>query len=196
MGVSDNNNKRQSNALVDAATGGDRQAFITLVKRLEPRVAATIYGFLGDCPEAEDVGQETFIRLFRSLARFRGESSIETYVTRIAINLSLNELKRQKHRSNIFTSLGSEFETNTGLMGDATDAQDTRQLVQRALSQLPDKFRAVLVLRLMDGYSVKETADILEIPAGTVLSRLARAQIKFRQAIKKLEEKAYVPQTS
>ena len=82
--------------LVKTAREGDKGAFRELVKRLESRVAATVYGMLGRCPEAEDVGQEVFIRFYKALNSFRGESSVASYITRIAINLSLNELKRRK----------------------------------------------------------------------------------------------------
>ncbi len=168
--------------LVKAAQSGDREAFRELVKMLEPRVASTVIGMLGHCQEAEDVGQETFIRFYNSIGSFRGEAKIETYVTRIAINLSINELKRRKRRCGIFKDEDEGLENfaadeNPGLDNEIHD------LVHWAIQQLPVKYRSVLTLRLIDGYSTKETAEILEISLGTVLSRLSRAQKKLKEIL-------------
>ncbi len=137
-------------------------------------------GMLGHTTEAEDIGQETFVRFYQSLDRFRGESSIGTYLTRIAINLSLNELRRRKRYRILF------FSRNENAIEKVPDAQDlknkkeTETLVQWGLQRLAPKFRSVIVLRLIDGYSTEETAKILNLPVGTVLSRLARAQMKLK----------------
>jgi RNA polymerase sigma-70 factor (ECF subfamily) len=137
---------------------------------------------LGNCPEAEDVGQETFIRFYNSLKNFRGESSVGTYLTRIAINLSLNELKRRKRRSYFFQKQGQEsFDIPDEGSENAYDGQ--HDMIQNAIEKLEAKFRAVIVLRLIDGYSTEETAKMLKIPIGTVLSRLARAQQKLKKIL-------------
>ena len=169
------------NELIAASKTGDENAFKEIVKRHESRVAATITGMLGKCPEAEDVGQETFIRFYKSLKNFQGTSSVGTYLTRIAINLSLNELKRRKRRSLLFLPKTEEEEFD--IPDDNNDSQYSEdiELVQRAIQQLDAKFRSVVVLRLMDGYSTAETAEILKLPVGTVLSRLARAQKKLKE---------------
>ncbi|MFH1214789.1 MAG: RNA polymerase sigma factor, partial [Candidatus Neomarinimicrobiota bacterium] len=78
--------------IIDASISGNENAFAEIVRRYESRVAATVIGMLGHCPEADDVGQETFIRFFKSMRKFRGESAVGTYLIRIAMNLSLNEL--------------------------------------------------------------------------------------------------------
>ncbi|MDH5745133.1 MAG: helix-turn-helix domain-containing protein, partial [Candidatus Aminicenantes bacterium] len=83
----DREEKLNEQELVRAAKNGDKNAFKELIKKYEHQVAATVIGMLGNCPEAEDVGQETFIRLYQSLDKFRGEASLGTYLTRIAINL-------------------------------------------------------------------------------------------------------------
>ncbi len=144
-------------------------------------MAATVIPMLGNCPEADDVGQETFIRFYKSLKDFRGDSSVGTYLTRIAINLSLNEIKRRKRRKLFFPQSTDSVEN----IIDETETEDVdlKKIVNRAIQQLEPMFRAVLVLRLVDGYSTKETADILKIPEGTVLSRLARAQKKIKSIL-------------
>ncbi len=138
---------------------------------------------LGHTTEAEDVGQETFVRFYQSLNQFRGDSSIGTYLTRIAINLSLNEIRKRKRRRNLF------FTNNENMIEGIPDTQDlknqreTSKLVHWGLQNLPPKFRSVIVLRLIDGYSTEETAKILGLPMGTVLSRLARAQMKLKEIL-------------
>ena len=102
------------NAQIESIKNGNKDAFNKLILQLEPKVSATVYGMLGFCQEAEDVGQETFVRLYKSMSQFRGEANIETYVTRIAINLSLNELKRRKRRSFLFIRQDKQELENLG----------------------------------------------------------------------------------
>lgn len=168
---------------VIAARDGDHGAFKNLVKRYESQVAATVIGMLGACSEAEDIGQETFIRFYESLHTFRGESDVGTYITRIAINLSLNELKRRKRKTGLFSRKTPDEIADIPDEKRANMFNEDKEIVQRALQKLDPKFRTVIVLRLMDGYSTAETAEILDIPVGTVLSRLARAQRKLKELL-------------
>ncbi|MBN2411465.1 RNA polymerase sigma factor [candidate division KSB1 bacterium] len=167
--------------LIDQFRQGNTDSFKEIVKRYEQRVAATVISMLGYCPEADDVGQETFIRFYKALHDFRGDSSIATYLTRIAINLSLNEIKRRRRRKLFFPQSTDSVKN----IIDETEPEDVdlKKIVNIAIQQLEPAFRAVLVLRLVDGYSTKETADILKIPEGTVLSRLARAQKKIKDIL-------------
>jgi RNA polymerase sigma-70 factor (ECF subfamily) len=141
---------------------------------------------LGRCPEAEDVGQETFIRFYKALGSFRGDSSVATYVTRIAMNLSLNELKRRKRTVQLIDREDSGDVPDIMDPKSVSDPFESKELVQRALDMLNPDHRAVVVLRLMDGYSTEETAKLLKVPLGTVTSRLARAQLKLRDIIESL----------
>jgi RNA polymerase sigma-70 factor (ECF subfamily) len=170
--------------LIDEARKGDGKAFMELVKRYEPQVAATVIGMLGQGPEAEDVGQEVFIRFYRSLDKFRGESGLGTYLTRIAINLSLNELKRQKKTRRLFEDKSADELDDLPDKKNGGSLEDLdKEIVRNAVKNLEAKFRSVVVLRLLNGYSTKQTAEILKVPVGTVLSRLARAQEKLRDTL-------------
>ena len=151
-------------------------------------MAATVIGILGPTPEAEDVGQETFIRFYRSLKKFRGDSSIGTYLTRIAINLSLNELKRRKRQRGFLSPKVEDQIENVPDSRPEKEQREIKDLVEQGLQRLEPKCRAVIVLRLINGYSTQETADILNLPTGTVLSRLARAQMKLRKILTPLYE--------
>ena len=169
--------------LVAAARDGDNGAFKEIVRLYEPAVAATVIGMLGNCPEAEDVGQETFVRFYRSLNQFRGEASVKTYLTRIAMNLSLNELKRRKRWWLLFSPTPVEEHFDLPSEEPGPDESGDMEMIRRAIQKLDDKFRSVIVLRLIDGHSTEETAEILGLPVGTVLSRLARAQEKLRRIL-------------
>ncbi len=169
--------------LLIEAKNGNPNACRDLVRRFESRVAATVIGMLGNTPEADDVGQETFIRFFNSLHSFRGDAEISTYLTRIAINLSLNEIKRRKRKSFLeFRDLNESDLSDEDNQSVAHQSEDN-ELIYGAIQNLKPDFRAVVVLRLIDGYSTSETAEILKIPVGTVLSRLARAQEKLKQIL-------------
>jgi len=174
--------------LVGRARTGDGGAFRLLVDRHESRVAATAIGMLGPGPDAEDVGQETFIRFYDALDRFRGESAVGTYLTRIAINLSLNAIKRRKWCRMRFWSLDEEEEERRppepSVDGRAVvDEMAHKQVVDAAIQQLKPDHRAVVVLRMIEGYSTRETAELLEIAEGTVLSRLSRGMASLKSIL-------------
>ncbi len=168
--------------IIEEIKNGNDSAFRELILRYESIVAATVIGMLGNCAEMDDVGQEVFIRFYNSIDNFRGESSVGTYLTRIAINLSLNELKRRK-RHNLFFSRPSEAGIDMADNNENNSYHEKKEIVHAAIQKLNAKHRSVIVLRMIDGYSTRETATILKIPSGTVLSRLARAQIKLKEIL-------------
>lgn len=160
-------------------------AFASLVNRYKSDIASVVKGMLGNVAEAEDVGLEVFVRFYNSAKNFRGESSVKTYLTRIAINLSLNEIKSRKRKR--WLSFDEKPKEDISLSDDFSK-QEIKELVDMALDQLEPKFKSVIVLRLIQGYSTKEVSEILNLPMGTVLSRLSRAQQKLRQIILMLEK--------
>ncbi len=163
--------------LVERARGGDAFAFEQIIHRYEGQVAATVIGMMGRCPEAEDVGQETFIRLHAYLHKYRGDAALGTYIVRIAINQSLKALKRRKRQRQRFVRYDQEAErlSEPVVKGEeAIAGRERARLVHRALEEISPAQRAVVTLRMLDGYSTRETAAILNIPEGTVMSRLSR----------------------
>ena len=174
--------------IIQNIRAGDQNGFKEIVSRYRSLVAATVIGMLGNAPEAEDVAQEVFIRFYKNITLFRGEASVGTYLTRIAINLSINEIRRRKRWKNHFISQDPESLQN--ISDNAADhATDESELIHQAINQLPPKFRSVIVLRLIDGFSTEKTAEILQIPLGTVLSRLTRGQKKLQKVLSPLWEK-------
>ena len=168
-------------ALVARARHGDDDAFRLLVERHQAAVARTVFGMLGSGDDADDVGQETFVRFHQALDAFRGESSVRTYLVRIAMSCALNALRSARRRD-------LRFESNDAAIADAVDPtpaimaadESTAQRIRMALDALSPEHRGVVVVRLLDERSTKEAAEILQIPEGTVLSRLSRAVQQLR----------------
>jgi RNA polymerase sigma-70 factor (ECF subfamily) len=172
------------NELVKASLEGDKTAFEEIVSRYRKLVARTVKGMLGDSVFAEDIGQEVFIKLYYSLPEFRGEAKLSTYIQKIAVNLTLNEIKRRKRFFSMFSQKGNnemyEYEIADH---EVIEKREATELVNKALMGLDPKFRIVVVMRMLQGYSTKETADILKLPLGTVLSRLSRAQEQLKEIL-------------
>ncbi|HKJ34745.1 MAG TPA: sigma-70 family RNA polymerase sigma factor [Balneolales bacterium] len=169
--------------LLERIRNKDEGAFRLLIERYESQVAATVLGMLGNRADAEDIGQEIFIRFYKSIEQFRGESSLGTYLTRIAINLSLNELKRRERKNRRFLFIGDHEEKEQLFQSGETDEleqKELRELIQEAINKLKPEFKAVVILRMIQDYSTNETAEILNIPIGTVLSRYSRAIDKLK----------------
>lgn len=179
--------------LFDRARAGDFAAFEELVGRLQPRVYGLALRILGETHDAEDVTQQTFLSLVEHLGEFRGESAVAGWVLRIAANHALKLLRKRRGLPTV-----SLPETDEGY-ADLPHPQyiapwrddpaalagrhETRELIDRALAELDDKHRAVFVLRDVEGFSVKETADLLGISEANVKVRLLRARLALRERL-------------
>lgn len=185
--VIENYKQADDTDLVKASIGGDKLAFSEIVNRYRRMVARTVKGMLGDSVYSEDIGQEVFVKLFHSLPDFRGEAKLSTYIQKMAVNFTLNEIKRRKRFSSMFSHKGyDEIYEYDVPDDDDQEKRDAKEVVNKALMKLDPKFRVVVAMRMLQGYSIKETAEILEVPLGTVLSRLSRAQEQLRQILKTL----------
>jgi len=173
--------------LVNASLKGDRLAFGEIVNRYRKMVARTVKGMLGDSIYSEDIGQEVFIKLYNSLPEFRGEAKLSTYIQKIAINLTLNEIKRRKRFFSMFAQKGNDEMHEIEIPSYENEERcDAKEIVDKALQKLDPRFRVIVAMRMLQGYSTKETAEILELPLGTVLSRLSRAQEQLKEILEKL----------
>ena len=179
--------KQEDDELVKASLEGDKQAFGEIVSRYQRMVARTVKGMLGDSVYSEDIGQDVFIKLYRSLSEFRGEAKLSTYIQKIAVNLTLNELKRRKRFYSMFAQTGNNelYEYEIAVQ-DSEERREASEVVGKALKGMDPKFRIILTMRMLQGYSTKETAEILDLPIGTVLSRLSRAQEQLKEILNKL----------
>jgi RNA polymerase sigma-70 factor (ECF subfamily) len=182
--------RKDEKILVSKARKGDKDAFKELVLKYQSQIARTVIGLLGPGPEAEDVAQDAFIKFYLALPQFRGQSSVGTYLTRIAINLSLNVIRKRKRTQMLFfgkKNICTQDREHQILRGHSLEAQE---LIRKGLQMLEQRFRTVLILRYMNGYTTEETAEILNIPQGTVMSRVSRGMEKLEKILKPLYEGA------
>lgn len=179
--------QRSDAELLAGYRAGDDQAFAALVRRYQGQVERVVVRMLGGGDDAEDVAQETFIRLHGGLKNLRGEAAIGTYVTRIAINLSLNALRRRRWQLRRFVRRDEEgvrVDEPTAEMPDTAVTAERSAALAAALDRLDPRHRAVVILRMLEDYSTRETAEMLEIPEGTVMSRLTRALSKLQHHLR------------
>lgn len=179
--------------LIRSTLAGEKSAFAELVRRYQRRVAVTIRSVIGDLPgeDAADIAQDIFLLVYKSLGSFRGESQFGTYLTRIALRHCYREAKRRRKRNFLFFSLDAgsdERPVDERLAGTSRTDRDIiageRKLeVIDALRKLPEDFRTVLVLRVVEEMPVEEVAESLGISTGTVKSRLHRAKEKMRELL-------------
>lgn len=172
--------------LVEATLGGDRCAYGGLVERYQDRLISAVTRFLGSREDAHDVVQEAFVQAYLKLDSFRGASAFYTWLYRIAFNLAMSHARRRRVTHSLDAArdgFGSEpMDTADG--PDAGLLRDERAaLVHAALARLDDEFRQVVVLRELEGSSYDEIAEILDVPIGTVRSRLFRARVQLRQRL-------------
>jgi len=139
--------------IIGKVLNGNPAIYRLLVERYKNPVATVIKGMLGDCPEAEDVGQETFIRLYNSLADFRGDASLKTYLIRIAMNLSLNEIKKRKKYNNRTVYLDSLVNINYEVEMPVQERNEIIDTIHNAMEKLDHRQRSVFILRIIEGYS-------------------------------------------
>jgi RNA polymerase sigma-70 factor, ECF subfamily len=171
----------------------DRQAMRHLITANNQRLFRTAWSILKDRSEAEEAVQAGYLSAFAAMERFEGRSSLSTWLTRIVVNEALGRLRSQRRRRKRLESEGVALldmyrerlaQASVEPAPDATVAREQlRQLIERAVADLPDGFRSVFVLREIEGLSVEETAEALAIPAATVKTRLHRARAKLQQAL-------------
>ena len=166
--------------LIAKAQQGDRQAFGELVRSHREGVVNVVYRMCGDVNLAEDAAQEAFIRAWQHLPNYRPRSPFRNWVYRIATNVALDFLRRERETVNLDTlSLVSSDEGPEAMV----ERGERGERVRQAVLALPLASRAVLVLREYEGLSYREIADTLGIPIGTVMSRLNYARNRLRQSL-------------
>lgn len=177
-------------ALLQRCREGDDRAFRLLVDRHYAALFATAVGMLGSDLDAESVVQDGFLRFYRSIDKFEGRSSLRTYLSRIVMNQALKQLQRRKRWYHRFVSSDErESESFEGIVDSEVsriEAEEMASAVRRAVQSLKPEFRSVVVLRFLNGCSTQECAEILDLPQGTVMSRLSRALDKLAPLLKDL----------
>jgi len=181
-------------ALVERVRKGDKQAFDLLVLKYQNKIIQLVYRYVHDSDEAMDVAQEAFIKAYKAIGRFRGESAFYTWLYRIAINTAKNHLVaggRRPPQSDIDAQEAEQYEGAAGLREYATPEhmllkEEIRETINRAIEELPDDLRTAITLRELEGLSYEEIAQTMECPIGTVRSRIFRARDAIDTKLKPL----------
>ncbi len=171
-------------ALVARVQQGDKRAFDLLVLKYQTRIAKLIARFVRNSADVQDVAQETFIKAYRALGSFRGDSAFYTWIYRIAINTAKNHLVatgRKSPAGNLEVQDAEDYGASEWLKEYATPerellAHEIKQTVNRALEDLPPDLREAITLREMEGLRYEDIAQIMDCPIGTVRSRIFRAR--------------------
>ena len=181
----------QENKRIRRIVAGDREAFRAMVHDYYPLAYDLAFKTLNDRQDAEEVVQDAFVKIHQALANFRGEAALKTWILRIVLRLSLNR-RRDRARSawqRLGLHRGDDGETRETVVASNPEtlciSRETRQLLLKWLDELPDHLRQALVLNSLEELSYEEIARILQIPLGTVSSRIYSARKKL---LKKLEQ--------
>lgn len=182
--------------LFKRAQGGDRGAFGQLAIRLQDRLYNAILRLVGDRDEARELTQETFVKALTKIDSFRGDAQPYTWMFRIAINLGISHLRKVKrHRTfSLDAKLSSRHDDQaTGLIDRLSGSQmgpeevlqkkETAQQVMEAMGRLDAEYRAILIMRDVEGLDYQQMADTLDVPLGTLKSRLFRARLSLREQL-------------
>lgn len=168
--------------LVDRAKRGDQEGIRLLVEKYQRRVIGLAWGLLGSRPDAEDVAQEAFLRAFRNIGSFRGQSAFRTWLFQIAINAARTYRRTRDGRPEDPRGGAMEFDATPGA-GSLERAVIARDRVRRALATLPADLREAVVLRDVNGLDYREIAETLGVPMGTVESRIFRGRARLKHAL-------------
>ncbi|EXI82104.1 MAG: Sigma-24 [Candidatus Accumulibacter appositus] len=181
--------------LVERAQAGDKHAFELLVAKYQRKLARLLSRFVRDAAEVDDVAQEAFIKAYRALPSFRGESAFYTWLYRIGINTAKNYLVAQGRRAPTSTEFDAQdaesFEDASQLRDINTpesllQSKQIGETINAAMDGLPDELRNAIVLREIDGLSYEEIAEAMSCPIGTVRSRIFRAREAVAEKLKPL----------
>jgi RNA polymerase sigma-70 factor (ECF subfamily) len=178
--------------LVARVQKGDSRAFDVLVLKYQHKIFGLISRYVHDADEVQDVAQEAFIKAYRALPRFRGDSAFYTWLYRIAINTAKNHLVARSRRppgSDVEIDDAEYFEGGGALREIETPesalfGEELKQVVDRAIAELPDDLRTAVTLREFDGLSYEDIAEVMDCPVGTVRSRIFRAREAIDRQVK------------
>jgi RNA polymerase sigma-70 factor (ECF subfamily) len=179
-------------ALIERAKKGDTEAFATLVERYQRRVVGVALAVVHNQDDAIELAQETFVRAFENLSKFESRSSFSTWLYRIAANISI-DFRRREARHVVLRGEDAEKELSRvpSAEGDSYRAAARNELgrrIEKAMEQLTPEHRAVVLLREVEGLSYDEISEVLQVPRGTVMSRLHYARGRLRGFLKDLAE--------
>ncbi|WP_294998327.1 RNA polymerase sigma factor RpoE [Succinivibrio sp.] len=197
--ASDENLQKASSdeAIVKRVQQGDVSAYNILVIKYQHKVAQIISKFVGNSADVNDVAQEAFIKAYKAINNFRGESSFYTWLYRIVVNAAKTYLESNSKRKNHIDVDSEEFQSidSQGVLTSREspdkiiESQELQQVILSAMNELPEELRQAIMLREVEGMSYEDMADLLQIPIGTVRSRIFRARQFIEEKMSKFAGK-------
>ena len=180
--------------LMSLFQGGDENAYIELVNRYKDKLINFIFNYLGDLESSEDVVQETMIKLYQKKQYYKEIAKFSTWLYTIAKNLANTELRKRKQRKTTLLSQFSkddktyELPSNDPEPGQEIQTDIVNKIIKDAVDQLSEKFKIVIVLRDIQGLSYEDISEIINVPIGTVKSRINRARLQLQVELKHLKK--------
>ena len=180
--------------LMSLFQGGDENAYIELVNRYKDKLINFIFNYLGDLESSEDVVQETMIKLYQKKHYYKEIAKFSTWLYTIAKNLANTELRKRKQRKTTLLSQFSkddktyELPSNDPEPGQEIQTDIVNKIIRDAVDQLSEKFKIVIVLRDIQGLSYEDISEIINVPIGTVKSRINRARLQLQVELKHLKK--------
>jgi len=180
--------------LMSLFQGGDENAYIELVNRYKDKLINFIFNYLGDLELSEDVVQETMIKLYQKKHYYKEIAKFSTWLYTIAKNLANTELRKRKQRKTTLLSQFSkddktyELPSNDPEPGQEIQTDIVNKIIRNAVEQLSEKFKIVIVLRDIQGLSYEDISEIINVPIGTVKSRINRARLQLQVELKHLKK--------
>lgn len=180
-------------ALIEQTKQGDEAAFAEIVSRYRNPLTNYLFRMLNDYEEAVDLAQETFVRVYFAIERYHTDYAFSTYIYRIATNLAISEIRRRKRRklmslTGFFQYEGEEVDFHPPDKKPLPDAdmleEEQKAVIARAIATLPDKYRAPIILRDVEGLSYEEIAGVMQLGLGTTKSRISRARGLLKDKLK------------
>lgn len=180
--------------LIERVQNGDKQAFNLLVMKYQNKVCSLISRYIKNSGDVPDVAQEAFIKAYRAIPNFRGESAFYTWLYRIAVNTAKNHIVAQSRRppASDVEAEDAEFYESGGALKEISNpenltlSEELKQVVFQAIDDLPEDLKTAMTLRELDGLSYEEIADVMDCPVGTVRSRIFRARDAVEKKIRPL----------
>lgn len=189
--------KTKENVLIEKSKKGDISAFEELIETYQNKVFNIAYSMLNNYEDANDVAQEVFIRVYKSIKNFKGESSFSTWLYRITTNVCLDELRKRKNKNVVSIDEDIPFddgEVTRQIVDDGptpdiiAEKKEVREIVNEAIGQLSEEHKTVIILRELQGLSYEEISKIINCPRGTVKSRINRARSALKNILKSKKE--------
>jgi RNA polymerase sigma-70 factor (ECF subfamily) len=185
--------KLSDHELIEATKRGDEDAFAEIMARYRNQITNYLYRFLNDYEEAVDLAQETFVRVYFAIERYHTDYAFSTYIYRIATNLAISEIRKRKRRRLVSLTGLFQFDNNESQDFEPPDEKtlaledliedEQRETIARAIATLPEKYRAPIILRDVEGKSYEDVAQIMKLGLGTTKSRISRARKLLRDKL-------------